>query len=154
VAQGRGFLPEDHEPDSDPVVVISHRFWQEALGGRRDVFDTTLVLTPQTFILMLSPGAEDPEPVEFRIVGIMAPEFTGTRSQPGREIAFWIPFESIAPALVAGGDQEQPGSASAMFRSLRMQTVGKRKRAATDAAVASELNARFLADPESVVPLP
>ena len=32
-ADGRGFLPEEERPGADPVVVISHGFWQRAFGG-------------------------------------------------------------------------------------------------------------------------
>ena len=41
-ALGRGFLPEDFQPGAGNVVVISHRFWQESLGGAPDVLNREL----------------------------------------------------------------------------------------------------------------
>src|SRR5690606_20071789 len=42
VVLGRGFLPAEHQTDAEPVVVISHRYWRDALDGRRDVIGTTV----------------------------------------------------------------------------------------------------------------
>ena len=35
-APGRGFSREDDQVGADPVVVVSHRYWKNALGGRVD----------------------------------------------------------------------------------------------------------------------
>src|SRR5690606_24186750 len=51
IAHGRGLAPEDHEPESERVVVISHRFWQQMLAGRPDVVGTTIELKPENYLL-------------------------------------------------------------------------------------------------------
>jgi putative ABC transport system permease protein len=38
---GRGLAPEDHRPGAGPVLVLSHRFWQD-LGGRPDILGATI----------------------------------------------------------------------------------------------------------------
>ena len=43
-ALGRDFLPGEDEPGSEPVVMLSHSFWQSQFGGRSDVLGTTLRL--------------------------------------------------------------------------------------------------------------
>jgi len=49
---GRTFLPEEEQEGRNRVVVLSHSFWQNRLGGRRDVVGTSLTLsgTPYTVV--------------------------------------------------------------------------------------------------------
>ena len=47
---GRALLPEDEA--SETAVVLSYPFWQNQLGGRSDVLDTTLELDGQTFTVV------------------------------------------------------------------------------------------------------
>ena len=51
-ALGRFIRPEDNVPGGEHVMVSSHGFWQERLGGRSDVLGTTLSLNgnPTTII--------------------------------------------------------------------------------------------------------
>jgi putative ABC transport system permease protein len=42
---GREFGPGDDRPNSPRVVVVSHGFWRERLGGRPDVLGTTLEIS-------------------------------------------------------------------------------------------------------------
>jgi putative ABC transport system permease protein len=57
---GRGFLPEEAEPDAEGVVMISYRLWQSVLGGNPDVLGQTLALEVSK---------------HFTIVGVMPPGF-------------------------------------------------------------------------------
>jgi len=59
---GRGITPEDLEIDSQGVVILSHGFWQRALGGRADVLGQTMVLDdlPHTVVGVLPQGWEVP----------------------------------------------------------------------------------------------
>lgn len=48
-ALGRGLAsPLDDSPDSEPVVVLNHRFWVNRLGGRADIIGQTVRLNGKT----------------------------------------------------------------------------------------------------------
>ncbi len=67
---GRTFLPEEYQPGSSPVVVVSYKWWQRHFGG-----DPNLIGKKLTF---------NNQPTT--VVGIMPPEF---EYPPGREL--WGP---------------------------------------------------------------
>jgi predicted permease len=56
---GRGFEPGEDRPGAEPVVVISHRFWQRRLGGSQDVLSRRVDLAG----------------IGHRIVGVMPASF-------------------------------------------------------------------------------
>ncbi len=60
-ALGRFFLPEEEELGHDPVIVLSHGFWQQ-LGGEPDVIGETLDLdgARYTIVGVAPAGFEDP----------------------------------------------------------------------------------------------
>lgn len=59
-AIGRTFLPdEDRELDANPVLVLSHRFWNNQWGADPDVVGSTVYLSRQPYT----------------VVGVMPPEF-------------------------------------------------------------------------------
>jgi predicted permease len=64
---GRGFLPGEDRPGAEPVVVVSHGFWQQELGGAPDVIGRRLVISgaPVTIVGVMPPGFHFPSP-EFR----------------------------------------------------------------------------------------
>src|SRR5690606_19617960 len=73
LALGRSFLPEeDAGPGERPVVVLTHRFWQEQFDGDRTVLGRTIRLnnTP------------------FTVVGVVADPFRGP-SFLGTDM--WVP---------------------------------------------------------------
>ena len=51
-ALGRLFVPEEDEPNGEPVVLISHRFWQDWFGGDPDVVDKTVVLDEKIYTVI------------------------------------------------------------------------------------------------------
>jgi len=72
---GRDFLPEeDGVPGKHPVIVVSHAFWQQKLGGERAAIGRTLVLNGTSFT----------------IVGVEPPSFTGILI--GDQPDFWTPL--------------------------------------------------------------
>jgi predicted permease len=74
-AVGRTFLPdEDRLPGQSPVVVLSHLFWQQHLGGDQSIIGTPLTLNGQSFT----------------IIGVAQSSFTGTMA--GIAPAFWVPL--------------------------------------------------------------
>jgi putative ABC transport system permease protein len=70
---GRGFLPEEEQPGHDRVIVLSHSFWQDDLGGTPDAIGKTVILD----------GAS------FTIIGVMPPNFM---FPVGIARAFWVPL--------------------------------------------------------------
>ena len=72
---GRDFLPEeDRVPGQHPVIVVSHAFWQQQLGGERAAIGRALVLngTP------------------FTIIGVAPANFDGILI--GNQPDFWAPL--------------------------------------------------------------
>jgi predicted permease len=84
-ALGRGFRPEENvTPGAEPVIVISHGFWQRNLGGRADVLGQTLKLSG----------------LEYTIVGVAPSDFTGTL--PGIPTEFWVPVMMVEQLVFSG----------------------------------------------------
>jgi predicted permease len=72
---GRSFLPEeDQTPGLASVAIISHRLWERRFGRRADVTNQIITVNGR----------------QFSIVGVTAPEFTGTFVGYAPEI--WIPI--------------------------------------------------------------
>lgn len=71
--RGRVFQEGDDAPGAEPVVVVSHGFWQQELGGRHDVLGATLVL----------------DGLSRRVVGVMPEEFRF----PDEGARLWLPLE-------------------------------------------------------------
>lgn len=82
-ALGRGFLAgEDRVPGKDPVVVLSHSFWQQHLGSDPAVVGKTLTLNGHSFV----------------VVGVAPASFSGVET--GLPPEFWVPLmmqREIAP---------------------------------------------------------
>jgi putative ABC transport system permease protein len=76
-ALGRRLLETDGEQGADPVVVLSHAYWQSRFGGDPSVLNTTLVMNG----------------VSRQIVGVMPRGF----AYPDADARFWIPV-TIDPA--------------------------------------------------------
>jgi putative ABC transport system permease protein len=83
---GRGFLPEDETPAGRHVVILSHRFWLEHMGGSSDVLGKDLTLTVDT-----SNGNEDKtlQRASYTIVGVMP---AGFDFPFGRSTPLWRPL--------------------------------------------------------------
>lgn len=75
--QGRRLMESDGETGADPVVILSHAYWQSRFGGDASVLNTTLLMNG----------------VSRQIVGIMPPGF----AYPDEEARFWIPL-TVDPA--------------------------------------------------------
>jgi len=70
---GRGFLPEEETVGKDRVVVLSHAFWRESLGGAADAIGKTLSLDGESYT----------------VVGVMPPGFWFPFQRP---VPFWVPL--------------------------------------------------------------
>lgn len=137
---GRGLEPADHTRTTGLVAVISHDYWQRALGGA-DVLGTSLHLELQPSWIMFGDSFEEgpPEPV-FRIVGIMAPGAVGF--VPDADV--WLPFERVRPYFIIGpSDRIESMVADASFATLALRADG-----ASTPSLVAEYEAR-LADAET-----
>jgi putative ABC transport system permease protein len=80
---GRTFLPEEDAPGKNRVVVLSHAFWQRALGGANDVLHRTLQLNGESYT----------------VIGVAPPDF-GLASK----VDAWVPM-AFAPAETAADNR-------------------------------------------------
>lgn len=73
---GRTFLPEDETaPGANPVLVLSHRYWQQRFRGDPSVIGSTVTAGK----------------TRYTVIGVAAPRFNGTRV--GVEVTdFWVPM--------------------------------------------------------------
>jgi predicted permease len=87
--EGRTFLPEEDEvPGRNPVVVVSHSFWENRFGATPDIVGETLRLNG----------------VSFNVVGV-APEGFNGLFMVGFTPALWVPT-MMAEAVTPGSGRE------------------------------------------------
>ena len=79
---GRAFLPEDSKDGGKQVAVVSHGFWQKALGGRADLAGMKLRISDRIF----------------DVVGVMPPGFSYPQ---GFDV--WAPRELFPPQTSRSG---------------------------------------------------
>src|SRR6266511_4339241 len=79
---GRAFLPEDATDGGKQVAVVSHGFWQKALGGRADLAGVKLRISDRVF----------------DVVGVMPPGFSYPQ---GFDV--WTPRELFPPQTSRSG---------------------------------------------------
>src|SRR5688572_24835405 len=130
---GRAITDEDDRPTAAPVVVISHKFWQERFGANPAVIGQPLILNKQSFT----------------IVGVTPPEFTGTL-QVNYHPAVTIPlaFESLLLGEHSRvGTGNKPG-----FWWLNL--MGRLKPGATYEQVRGSLNVAFQSAALDLMPAP
>lgn len=76
-ALGRAFLESEGKSGQEQVVILSHAFWREKFGMRRNVLGETIVMNGQPY----------------SIVGVMPEDF----DFPRREVKLWVPAALDAP---------------------------------------------------------
>jgi predicted permease len=52
IAGGRTFLPEEEQPGNDHVLLITHRFWFQQLGGAPDVIGRKITLDASSYTIV------------------------------------------------------------------------------------------------------
>src|SRR5690606_24582527 len=148
LALGRGFSEEEHNEQGEPVVVISWRYWQERYAGRPDVLGEVLRIEGAQDAPTPPPGQPqlDEQPKEFRIVGVMSREFTGTLAPQGdQQTTLWLPVERAIPIAMPLPAQFR----ASLLRGLIMRGIARRADGASNQAVLGELSSRF-ADEEFI----
>ncbi len=91
-ALGRFFTPaEDRTGGADPVVVVSHAFWQARLASDPAVAGRALHISGRPYT----------------IVGVLPKEFFGI--EPDQEVAVWLPFMTYRHIVGAGDEYLSQG---------------------------------------------
>ncbi|MDZ7791828.1 MAG: ABC transporter permease [Xanthomonadales bacterium] len=115
---GRGLRAEDFADDGARVMVLGHRFWQDHFDGDTDILGREVSV------------GED----RWRIVGVVAPEFTGVGSGTFR---FWAPYNSYFRHIQTGVPAEL------LDRIPMWQIFGRKLESLATSAVEAEID-RFL----------
>lgn len=131
-ALGRGFLPEeDLVPGQNPVVVLSHAYWQNRYGSDPDVLGQAIKLNG----------------LDYTIVGVAPRDFAGM--MPGMVMDMWAPSMmmdqiSTTPGSSPKGEARRlsPSSQSAFMKARLLPGVTPEQANAAMAALAIELEAR------------
>ncbi|HXU36588.1 MAG TPA: ABC transporter permease [Blastocatellia bacterium] len=65
--QGRAITDEDDKPGAEPVVVLSHQYWQERFGANPAIIGQSLKLNKHTFTIIgvMSPAFNDISQVDY-----------------------------------------------------------------------------------------
>ena len=81
-SRGRGFHPDDDQPGTDPVVVLSHGLWDRRFGSDPGLLGQTLTLgaVPHTVVGIMPPGFAFPRKCELWVPYILS---EGERNQRG-----------------------------------------------------------------------
>src|SRR4030095_3003962 len=91
---GRDFLPEEHQPGRDRVVLISNGLWLRRFGGDPAILGRTLALQPTS-------GANPPRGGQYTIIGVLPDDaqfFTNAESLRGlKDTQFWLPLALSPP---------------------------------------------------------
>ena len=110
---GRTLLPEDGQPRSPLVAVLSHSLWQRRFGGQTNIIGKPIVLNG----------------IKFEIVGVMPPNFQfhiKQRSGTGRPAEVWVNLP-----MSSGNNENERGRF--------LSTVAKLKDGVTAEQAAAEL---------------
>jgi predicted permease len=84
---GRGFLPEeDKTPNTHPVVVFSHNFWQRRFAGDPSIVGRTVTLNGHAYT----------------VIGVAPPGFRGT--EPYLNLDLFVPM-MMQPSVTSGGNR-------------------------------------------------
>ena len=130
---GRAIAVDDDRPGAEPVVVLSHNYWQERFGANPGVIGQQLKLNQQSFT----------------IIGVTPPEFNGTL-QVG-----YSPAVTIALAL----EPRMRGERSLLGSTTEpgvwwLNLMGRLKPGATHEQARESLNPAFQAAALAVMPPP
>jgi putative ABC transport system permease protein len=117
---GRGFVPEEEQPGREHVMIVSHAFWRDRLGGDPQVLGKSIIVDGE----------------DYTVIGIMP---AGYRDLPSRaDTAFWVPL--VLDPTRAQGDR-------AMWAWARLKRGVSMEQARANMAVLEQQLAQ--ADPQS-----
>jgi putative ABC transport system permease protein len=117
-AAGRLLNERDDRPDAPPVVVLSHRLWQQRYGGALEIVGKTARINGEAFVIA---GVLPPQfPLPLRDIDIMTPLVPDR--DPLRHLRNSVNFLRVFGRLRPGADAGQAQrELTAICRSLREQ---------------------------------
>jgi len=73
---GRDFLPEEGQPGSDHVVILSHRLWSQHFGAERDIIGKEIRMNGESYTVVgvMPPGMHDRLPYQLWVPLSFKPE--------------------------------------------------------------------------------
>jgi putative ABC transport system permease protein len=129
---GRAFSPDEDEPGSPPVVILSHSLWKSRFAGREDVVGETIRLddTSYTVIGITRPDFEFPSG-DWRVPSLFVPLqlkaqprsrafLTIARLRPGISIER---AQAVMSSLAKDGGRSSGATQGVQLQSLRELTV-------------------------------
>src|SRR6185503_4582774 len=96
---GRTFAPDDDRPGAEPVVVLSHGYWQRRFGGDRNAVGSVVQIAN----------------VRATIIGVTPPDFTGVQQAVSEARDITIPL-ALDPQLAGAPLPSRPGGALGLPR--------------------------------------
>ena len=114
--RGRTLVPQDERPGADPVVVLSHAFWQRRFGADPSVIGARITINGRSCT----------------VVGVTSPSFTGTRLLDRTD--FWAPL-TLHAALNRGSSMLEKRQVHWLL------LLGRLRPGATMAAAQAQVNA-------------
>lgn len=101
---GRDFLPEEEEPGSDAVVIISHRLWETRFGGQSDILGQTIRIdgAARTVVGVSPRGFHFPEVAEVWLPLSFSPSRANPENYGFDAVARLAPPYGISDALEEG----------------------------------------------------
>lgn len=134
---GRGFETTDHDPDAEPVAVVSYLYALERFGSPDAAIGENVEITGRPQFNFPGENGEPPPPPEdkttaFRVVGVMDRALPSLQAE---NTAAWLPAEVAIPLYFGPWEQVRN------FGILR--ALGRMADGASPESVAAELNARF-----------
>ncbi len=139
---GRGPRPDEDRPGAGRVVVLSHRFWRDHLGGSPAALGRALDVdgVPHTVVGVMPPGFALPARPDDRLWPVLQ------LAEPGCRCPFWL---TTVARLAPGVSLER---ARAEFPALAASLVAQYPEAGRDwAYVADDLKARVVGDARATV---
>lgn len=135
---GRPFDARDHALGAEPVVIISDYFWRQLFAASPDALGKSVhIFGPN---ITIARDGSISNPVDFvqahQIVGVMAPEMTGTTNSG---VNLWTPFEPAAEYLFP----EIGGLAAIRDGSISMTAVARPAPGASVDTIRFELQSRY-----------
>jgi putative ABC transport system permease protein len=102
-AAGRLLNERDDRPDAPPVVVLSHRLWQQRYGGALEIVGKTARINGEAFVIA---GVLPPQfPLPLRDIDIMTPLVPDR--DPLRHLRNSVNFLRVFGRLRPGADAGQ-----------------------------------------------